>query len=135
MMLNGIAETCIYAANLDETECFYRDVLNLNIIMKEENRHVFFKCGDDMLLLFNPHHTRKKQTDVDGNPVPLHGATGPVHIAFSVEPDAFNSVKDQLRKHGVTIESEISWPNNSHSFYFRDPAGNSLEIITSNMWK
>lgn len=134
-MLNGIAETCIYATNLDETEQFYEEVLGFEVIMKEENRHVFFKCGDDMLLLFNPDHTRNKQTDVDGNPVPLHGARGSVHVAFSVEPASFEDVKNQLKENDITIESEISWPNQSRSFYFRDPAGNSLEVITSDMWK
>ena len=73
-MLNGIAETCIYAANLNETKRFYRDVLNLDVIMKEEERHVFFNCGDDMLLMFNPHHTRR--TDIDGNPVQTEQLAG-----------------------------------------------------------
>lgn len=134
-LLTGIAETCIYATNLEEAEIFYTEILGLETIMKEEGRHVFFKCGDDMLLLFNPDHTRKKQTDMDGNLVPLHGASGAVHVAFSVQPDAFEKVKKKLKKQDVTIESEISWPNSSQSFYFRDPAGNSLEIITSDMWK
>lgn len=134
-MLNGVAETCLYATNLSETWKFYSEVLGLEIVMKEEGRHCFFKCGDNMLLLFNPEHTLNKQTDVDGNPIPLHGATGPIHVAFSVEPDQYHSIKNHLIKHGVLIESEVSWPNVSQSFYFRDPANNSLEIITGNMWK
>jgi len=134
-MLKRIAETCIYATNLEETERFYREVLDLEVVMKEDNRHVFFKCGDDMLLLFNPDHTRNEQTDVGGKLVPLHGATGSVHVAFSVEPNSFHSVKEDLKTHGIPVESEISWPNGSHSVYFRDPAGNSLEVVTENMWK
>ena len=134
-MLKGIAETCIYATNLEEAERFYREVLDFEVVMKEENRHVFFKCGDDMLLLFNPDHTRNEQTDVGGKLVPLHGATGSVHVAFSVEPNSFHSVKEDLKTHGIPVESEISWPNGSHSVYFRDPAGNSLEVVTENMWK
>lgn len=134
-MINGIAETCLYAKNLEETARFYSEVLGFEIIMKEENRHVFFKCIDDMLFLFNPDHTRKKLTEVDGHPVPLHGATGSIHVAFSVSKNSYEQVKEQLKEQEVTIESEISWPNKSRSFYFRDPAGNSLEIITSEMWK
>ncbi|WP_340102640.1 VOC family protein [Rhodohalobacter sp. 8-1] len=135
MILNGIAETCLYATDLEEAEQFYKKVLNLKVVMKEENRHVFFKCGESMLLVFNPEHTRNKQTDVDGNPVPLHGADGSVHIAFSVDPANFDTVKESIEAKNITIESEISWPNQSRSFYFRDPAGNSLEVITTNMWK
>lgn len=134
-MINGIAETCLYAPNLEEAEQFYKNVLNLDVVLKEEKRHVFFKCGDGMLLIFNPDHTRNKQTDVDGNPVPLHGANGSIHIAFSVEPKNFDKVKKSIEAKDITIESEISWPNQSRSFYFRDPSGNSLEVITSNMWK
>lgn len=134
-MLNGIAETCIYTTNLEEAERFYNDVLKLDIILKDENRHIFFKCGDSMLLVFNPEHTQTKQTFVDGNPIPLHGAIGPVHVAFSVESEIYDSVKRNLKYHDIPIESEVSWPNESRSFYFRDPANNSLEIITGNMWK
>lgn len=134
-MLSGIAETCIYATNLEETERFYRDVLELDIVLKEENRHVFFKCGNSMLLLFNPKHTKNNQTFVNGNPIPLHGTTGDVHIAFSVAPGIYERVKHHLKDHEISIESEVSWPNDSLSFYFRDPANNSLEIITGNMWK
>lgn len=134
-LLTGIAETCLYATNLNEAEEFYSEILKLDVVMKEKNRHVFFKCGDNMLLVFNPDHTRNKQTDVDGEPIPLHGASGSVHVAFSVEPDTFEDVKEYLKENDITIESEISWPNHSRSFYFRDPAGNSLEVITSDIWK
>lgn len=134
-MLNAIAETCLYATNLAETGKFYSEVLGFDIVMKEDGRHFFFKCGDSMLLLFNPDHTLHKQTDVHGDPVPLHGASGPIHIAFSVDPGNYHAIKIHLKKHGVPIESEVSWPNESQSFYFRDPANNSLEIITGKMWK
>lgn len=134
-MLNGVAETCIYATNLAETGNFYSEVLGFEIVLKDEGRHIFFKCGDNMLLMFNPDHTLNKQTDVDGNLVPRHGATGPVHVAYSVNSDRYHSVKQRITDHGVSIESEVSWPNDSQSFYFRDPANNSLEIITGNMWK
>ncbi|SRR6056297_375634 len=134
-MLTGIAETCLYATNLDEAEEFYSEILKLEVVMKEKDRHVFFKCGDGMLLVFNPDHTRNKLTDMEGSPVPLHGASGAVHVAFSVGPEAFDGVKKYLTEKNITIESEINWPNQSRSFYFRDPAGNSLEVITSDMWK
>ena len=133
-MLQGIAESCLYATNLEETERFYRDVLDLEVVMKERGRHVFFRCGNDMLLIFNPEHTAHTQTEVNGKPVPLHGATGAGHLAFSVSSEAYESVRDELTSRGVAIESEIDWPNKSRSFYFRDPADNSLEVITTNMW-
>ena len=38
------------------------------------------------------------------------------------------------RAHGVAIEHEETWPLGGHSLYFRDPAGNSVELITPGVW-
>lgn len=130
-----IAETCLYAENLEEVESFYSEILGLEVIMKEENRHIFFRCNDSMLLIFNPQHTLYKQTEVNGKPVPLHGASGPGHIAFGVSETEYNELKSILESNDIDIESEVNWPNESQSFYFRDPANNSLEIITNDMWE
>lgn len=129
-----ITETCLYAKNLDEAEHFYSNLMNFELVAKEELRHLFYKCENGMLLIFNPDHTSRQQTDVHGNPIPLHGASGAVHIAFSVDQNRYKKWKNRLNEHGVDIESEVIWSSETRSFYFRDPAGNSLEIITGNMW-
>jgi hypothetical protein len=28
----------------------------------------------------------------------------------------------------------VTWPNGALSIYFRDPAGNSIELVTPNIW-
>ena len=129
-----IVETCIYAENLDETIRFYEDVLDLPLIAFEEDRHAFFKCGKGMLLIFDPNHTSRVQTEVSGSPVPLHGAKGENHVAFSVKDSEYENWKQNLIDNGVAIESVVKWPNGVDSFYFRDPAGNSLEIIRGALW-
>jgi catechol 2,3-dioxygenase-like lactoylglutathione lyase family enzyme len=40
---------------------------------------------------------------------------------------------DDLANH-ITIEAEVTWPNGGRSLYFRDPAGNSLEIASPSIW-
>ena len=40
----------------------------------------------------------------------------------------------RLRDQGVIIEKEMAWPRGGHSIYFRDPAGNSVELITPGLW-
>jgi len=132
-MLN-ITETCLYAKNLENAEHFYSQLMNFELVAKEETRHLFYKCENSMLLIFNPDHTSRHQTDVDGKPIPLHGASGSVHIAFSVDQNRYKEWKSKLNDHGVDIESEVYWSEDARSFYFRDPAGNSLEIITGNIW-
>jgi len=131
----SITETCLYADDLEKAEQFYSELMGFELVMKEKERHIFYKCENSMLLIFNPHHTSNEQTEVNGKPVPLHGARGPGHIAFSVKSDDYIDWKTKLRNQNIEIESEIDWPGNARSFYFRDPAGNSLEIITGDIWK
>ena len=43
--------------------------------------------------------------------------------------------REQLRQQGVTIEQELTWPSGGQSLYFRDPAGNSVELATPATWR
>ena len=36
--------------------------------------------------------------------------------------------------HGVSIEKEVEWPKGGKSLYFRDPTGNSVELVTPGVW-
>ena len=42
--------------------------------------------------------------------------------------------RERLREYRVAIEHEEAWPRGGHSLYFRDPAGNSVELITPGLW-
>lgn len=132
MKLKKILETCLYAENLEEAEHFYSTILKLTKVTGEDGRHIFFKCGKGMLLIFNPNHTQNTQTNVNGDLIPLHGAKGNGHIAFAVEN--YNQWKKWLQQNDVKIESVVTWPNGAESTYFRDPAGNSLELVQEDIW-
>lgn len=134
MKIKKILETCIYARDLIAAEEFYEEKLGLKKISAEENRHIFFKCGDGMLLIFNPDHTANEQTFVNGNLIPLHGTVGPIHLAFAVEEAEYPKWKKRLTRFNIEIESEVKWPNGFSSIYFRDPAGNSIEFVSSELW-
>ncbi len=54
LQLRRVLETALYADDLDRAEVFYTSVLGLNLFAKEAGRHLFFKFGDHMLLVFNP---------------------------------------------------------------------------------
>ena len=43
--------------------------------------------------------------------------------------------REKLVAHGVAIEHEQGWENGAQSIYFRDPAGNSLELATPRLWE
>ena len=39
-----------------------------------------------------------------------------------------------LNEKNIKIEKEVTWENGAISKYFRDPAGNLVEIITPGSW-
>ncbi|MAW86968.1 MAG: glyoxalase/bleomycin resistance/extradiol dioxygenase family protein [Phyllobacteriaceae bacterium] len=133
MQARGILETAIYAGDLEAAEAFWRDVIGLERILKVDGRHVFFRCGDGVLLVFNPDATASPPSDPD-MPVPPHGAHGPGHVCFRATGDEIDAWRDHLHDHGVAIEADFRWPNGARSIYFRDPAGNSIEFAEPSIW-
>jgi len=125
----GILETCIYAEDLQAAETFYRDVIGLEFFSRKPDRHVFFRCGEAMFLIFNPQKTRTSE-----DAIPSHGAIGPGHVAFTIRFEDLDQWRQHLQNHHIEIESEVRWPNGGHSIYFRDPAGNSVELATADIW-
>ncbi|ANK89920.1 MULTISPECIES: VOC family protein [Rhizobium] len=132
-MLEGMLETALYARDLDQAETFYEGVLGLEKITRAGNRHVFFRCGPGVLLIFNPEETIKPPAP-DALQVPPHGTTGQGHACFRVSGRNIDAMAEQLKAAGVAIESEVHWPNGGRSIYFRDPAGNSLECAEAKIW-
>ncbi|WP_042117778.1 VOC family protein [Rhizobium etli] len=132
-MLEGMLETALYARDLDQAETFYEGVLGLEKITRAGNRHVFFRCGPGVLLIFNPEETIKPPPP-DALQVPPHGTTGQGHACFQVSGRNIDAMAEQLKAAGVAIESEVHWPNGGRSIYFRDPAGNSLECAEAKIW-
>jgi catechol 2,3-dioxygenase-like lactoylglutathione lyase family enzyme len=125
----NLVETAVYVDDLDRAEVFYRDVLGLTPLGREGNRHVFFRVGDaDVLLLFNAAETLK------GDHLPAHGAAGPGHFALGIPAGSLDEWRRTLSGMGVSVEQEVEWPRGGRSLYFRDPAGNSVELITPGLW-
>ena len=130
MKIRNVLESCLYGTNLDEMEAFYGDLLGLERYSGVEGRHVFFRCGNGMLLIFNPDATNQP-----GQGVPAHGVTGAGHIAFGVPEAELEEWRHKLEAKGVTIEAVVEWPAGGYSLYFRDPAGNSVELTTPKIWR
>ena len=126
--IRAIVETAIYVDDLDAAEAFYRDVLGLEVIGREAGRHVFFRVGDGVLLAFDPDATLK------GDMLPPHGTRGPGYFALGVFAESLDGWRLRLQAHGVVIEKEVTWPRGGRSLYFRDPAGNSVELVTPGLW-
>lgn len=134
MRTAGILESCLYADDLAAVEQFYKDVIGLEVIAREQGRHVFFRCGESVLLIFSPERTSTEQSWVGGAPIPLHGARGAGHLAFRISEEELPDWREHLAKCGVEIESEVSWPRGGQSIYIRDPVGNSIELASPSIW-
>jgi catechol 2,3-dioxygenase-like lactoylglutathione lyase family enzyme len=129
MQPHAILETCLYVDDLQAAERFYHRVLGLPCVGRQDGRHVFFRCGDHMLLIFNPIETSNQESEV-----PPHGATGVGHVAFAVHAPEMDRWRIRLEEQGVEIEQVVHWPQGGTSLYFRDPAGNSVELATPSIW-
>jgi len=130
MKVERILETILYADDLEAVELFYTNILGLKIQAKVPGSHIFFRCGPQMLLFFDPERSAKA-----GRAIPSHGARGPGHLAFAARKEDMDSWRQWLAEHGIPIEQAADWSGGcGHSIYFRDPAGNSLELITPSSW-
>lgn len=134
MKPNHILETIVYATDLDAAEAFYRDVLGLELASKTAGRQVFFRIGQQMLLIFNPLVTVHPPPPGAMLPVPPHGATGEGHVCFSASAHEITAWRAALEAKGVAIEADFEWPGGGRSIYFRDPAGNCLEFAEPRIW-
>ncbi len=129
LRVREILETSLYADDLEAAERFYAGVLGLETIARVPGRHVFFRCGDRVFLVFNAART------LEGGMLPPHGATGPGHVAFAAADAELAEWRARLEAHCVEVETEFAWPDGGRSLYFRDPAGNSIELGTPAIWR
>jgi catechol 2,3-dioxygenase-like lactoylglutathione lyase family enzyme len=129
LQIQAVIETAIYVDDLRGAETFFGTILGLPVLAREPGRHVFFQVGLSTVLL-----AFLAKTTLKGDQLPAHGATGPGHFALGIEADSFDAWLDHLQGHGVVIEKQVHWPTGGKSLYFRDPAGNSVELVTPGLW-
>lgn len=137
MKINKVVETCIYSSDLDSMKKFYVEILDLPLVQEEKNKLVFLRAGKSMLLIFNP-----AKTSINNYRLPTHGAQTPpasIHFAMEIEEHDYLRWKELLAKNRIAIEKEVDWNGSgswggSRSLYFRDPAGNLVELITPGEW-
>jgi catechol 2,3-dioxygenase-like lactoylglutathione lyase family enzyme len=129
-----ILETVIYAADLDTAEAFYARALDMRPFSKLAGRQLFYRCGNQVLLVFNPGATEVPPPADAALPVPPHGARGQGHVCFAASAAEIDAWRGRLESMGVDIEADFIWPSGGRSIYFRDPAGNCLEFAEPRIW-
>ncbi len=131
---SSILETVIYCSDLVAAGEFYEQVVGLELLSHEPNRHRFYQLSGSMLLVFRAETTEQATVRIGEQVIPKHGAHGPGHLAFAIDQDQCEVIRQRLLSCGVPIEAEIAWPSGGHSIYCRDPAGNSVEFATRSLW-
>jgi catechol-2,3-dioxygenase len=96
---------------------FYRQLLDLELLSEEDDR-IWLGCGEHARIgLWSP--GEKEFGDRGGRHV---------HFAFSVGHGQLTSVAERLRGLGMEHEGPVEHEGGDHSLYFRDPAGNLVEL-------
>ena len=128
MVYNQIKETAIYVKDLRISEEFYCGKLGLELIGKSAGRHIFLRAGTSILLCFIASATTEDKV------LPPHGGYGQIHFALETPQENYQAAKEELISKGISIIHEQTWKNGVNSFYFRDPDGHLVEIVTPVLW-
>jgi len=117
--IRGVYEVAIRVKDMTRAEPFYREVLDLEVGIRDEKRNwLFLRAGGDagMVVL-----------QEDKGEWPLQ------HFAFTIEEADIERALAMLRERGVEVEGPVfhQWMN-STSLYFEDPDGHALELLAVN---
>lgn len=122
-------EVALYhdAAQEEAMAELYGGVLGLPRVAKWPDGAAY-RLGDAVVLLF----ARERLAEREG-PISDHGSRGPGHVCFTAPDGEYDAWKRRLAG-AVEIVHEHEWSTGRLSFYFRDPAGNLLEVADGDLW-
>lgn len=128
--LVGVLETALYhdGAEREAVERFYGDLLGLAPVAAWEDGTAF-RVGGGVLLLFDRGRLAQRP-----GPIAEHGTSGPGHACLRAGGGDYERWRERLADAGIEIVCESEWGGGGRSFYFKDPAGNLLEIADRDIW-
>ena len=122
----GVHHMALICSDVEKTIQFYQELLGFPLVELMENRdykgstHLFFDIGHDNLLAFFDFPGLGLRPGVE--------SLGSVqHIAISVSPESFETIRARLDERGV----KYLGPDRgvTTSIYFKDPDGIQIELI------
>ncbi len=113
-LIRGLYEVAIRVKDLTRSEAFYRDILGLEVGLRDERRRWLFlrAGGHGMVVLQEDKGDWPKQ-----------------HFAFMVDGVDIETGTRELKRRGVAVEGPVrhEWIP-ATSIYFSDPDGHDLEL-------
>ena len=112
--IRGVYEVAIRVKSLARAEPFYREVLGLEVGIRDERRNwLFLRAGDGGMVVL--------QEDTGDWPTQ--------HFALTVSEADIDKAADALRESGVEVNGPVyhEWMP-AKSAYFSDPDGHELEL-------
>jgi catechol 2,3-dioxygenase-like lactoylglutathione lyase family enzyme len=131
--ITGLLETALYVQDLERSRVFYQGLMGFPCFMLDPRMCALGVPGHGVLLLFQQGGSREPGHTPAGT-IPPHDGRGVLHLAFAIRAQDLENWADRLARHGLGIESRITWPRGGTSLYFRDPDGHSLELATPGLW-
>lgn len=128
--LEGVLEACLYHGTSERAavESFYGEVLGLAAVARWPDG-IAFRSGPSVLLLFDRDGLAERE-----GPIAEHGSTGPGHACLRTDERGYEDWRRALEEAGIEITHEHLWEGGGRSVYFKDPAGNLLEIADRDLW-
>jgi len=111
--IQGVYEVAIKVRDLGAAESFYRDVLGLEVGLRDARRPwVFMRAGAGGMVVL------QEQADVPQQ-----------HFAFTVSGADIDAAAAELRRRGVAADGPVAheWIP-ARSLYFADPDGHDVEL-------
>jgi catechol 2,3-dioxygenase-like lactoylglutathione lyase family enzyme len=126
----GVLETALYhdTAARPAIEAFYGDTLGLPRVAGWQDG-LAFRVGPAVLLLFDREKLAQR-----GGPIADHGSSGPGHVCLHAGAAHYERWRERLTTAGIEVVHDAEWGGGGRSFYFKDPAGNLLEIADRDIW-
>lgn len=111
--------------DLESCYPFYRDVLDLELLRPPEDfhgPHAMFEAGGTVVTLAETGRAENWNTDDLTHPLDK------AHVAFTAERDPYEDLVDSLSQQ-FPKQGPYDW-GEFEGFYFLDPDGNLLEVVT-----
>lgn len=124
-----ISHPAISGSKNAETIHFYRDILGMDLVLRQDNldvpweEHLFFHAGNDTFIAYF--------VPKDGAPdlPPAQSGSGHMdHLALDVDGEALAEAIARLTAEGIPFEGPVD-RGYERSIYFKDPNGATVELL------